>query len=176
MKKILVIEDNPEQKKIAREVIEAAKHYCYVAEDLHEAMLLLTGNDILNSKNSHEPEVKWDGVIVDIHFPLITGSKGPDGKAEPRGIEIMALCKELGLPCVVCTDMDHHHTNWLDRLLPYFDADLVADKGNGAWPWERALGKLLAKIVKHEENLQAASDRFEELRLLGERIVNDDGM
>jgi len=146
MKKILVIEDDPEQKKIAREVIESAKHYCYVAEDLHEAMLLLTGGDILDSKRSHEAEVKWDGVITDIHFPLITGSKGPDGKAEPRGVEIMALCQKMGIPCVVCTDMDHHYTNWINRLMPYFNSDLVADKGNGARAWERALEKLLAKI------------------------------
>ncbi|MBM4177353.1 hypothetical protein FJ208_00930 [Candidatus Gribaldobacteria bacterium] len=150
MKKILIVEDNPDQKKLARQIVEKAGHYCWVAEDLHEAVLNLAGKDILDSKRDSEPKVKWDGVITDLHFPLITGGSGDNGKAEPRGLEILALCKEMSIPCVVCSDIDHHHASWLTRLLPYFNAELEPDKSgygtDGAISWLRALEKLLTKI------------------------------
>ncbi len=115
MKKVLIVEDKPEQQEIARKIIKEAGHYCYVAEDLHEAILSILDEDIIINNINLSPEKKWDAIITDLHFPMITGEKG---KPELYGFEVMLACKKMHIPFSVCTDLNFHEQNclWAKRL------------------------------------------------------------
>jgi len=153
MKKILVIEDKKDEKAKAREAVEARDYYCYVAEDLHDAYLALGedeeasgmfGANVPNSK-----KIEWDGIITDLHFPQLNCSEGLAGREEAYGLEIMVFCSQRGIPCVVCTDMDHHHCSWIYRVAKRLGAGLVADKGHrfdSRVAWEEAVRLLSRKL------------------------------
>lgn len=152
MKKILVVEDKKDERSKARTVVETAGHYCHAAEDLHEAYLALNRledvaelEDQPSSYEGHE-EMQWDGVITDLFFPLLTGAKEGLDPDAPRGLEIVLLCHTLGIPCVVCTDVHHHHTGWIKRVLRHIAVEVVDDKGVREDAWQQALALLLKKF------------------------------
>lgn len=132
MKKILVIEDKDEEKVKARVAVEKSKHYCFVAGDLQEALLLLGQEEKIKGLDE---KIKWDGIITDLHFPLLFGDK-----AEPYGLEIAILADKLGIPCVICTDLGHHFTDWIDRVAKRLGIEVVGDKGcEGIDAWGKAM-------------------------------------
>lgn len=155
MKKVLVIEDNGEEKVKARKAIESAGYYCYVAEDLHEALLLLGQEDEAkeiegkSTINLLTSKIKWDGIITDLHFPISPGEFN-EAKPEPYGLEIVILANELGIPCVICTDVNHHFSRWIERVAKRLGVAVVIEKGQGWNAWEKAVKLLEKKGVKDE--------------------------
>lgn len=152
MKKILVVEDKKDERKKAREAVETAGHYCHTAEDLHEAYLALGRfedaaklEDQPSSYEGHE-KIQWDGVITDLQFPFLTGVQSEMDPDAPKGLEIVLLCHKLGIPCVVCTDVHHHHTGWIKRVLRHITVDVVDDKGTRDDAWQRAFDLLMKQI------------------------------
>ncbi len=146
--KILIIDDKKEEREKAKIVIEKAGYYYYEAEDLHEALMLLgdqEGADTIMNISANFPKhpyskINWDGVITDLHFPLITGGIC---KEEALGLEIAILCQQKKIPCVICTDLNHHRTNWIDRIARRLGIEVVPDKGLSTLAWQEALNLLL---------------------------------
>lgn len=146
MKKILVIEDNKNEREKARKAVK--EFYCFIAEDLHEALLSLGQEEEVREIEGEMlvptpvHKIKWDGVITDLYFPMIfTGDIKSEGKAEPYGLEIAILCYKSGIPCVICTDIDHHHSGWLKRVARHLNAEVADDKD-----WKKAVDLIKAKI------------------------------
>lgn len=149
MKKILVIEDNKNEREKARKAVEGFYgFYCFIAEDLHEALLSLGQEEEVRKIEGEMlvptpvHKIKWDGVITDLYFPILTGGNiTSEGKAEPYGLEIAILCYKSGIPCVICTDINHHHSGWLKRVARHLNAEVADNKA-----WEKAVDLIKAKI------------------------------
>lgn len=148
MKKILVIEDKKEEQEKARKAIEAKGCYCYVAEDLHDALLALgeedeakeLGRDLGKISSS---KINWDGVITDLHFPRITMGKDVlDARADANGMEIIIYCNQKNIPCVVCTDVHHHDSGWVKRAAKRLGIQVIDDKGQREEAWADAVDTL----------------------------------
>lgn len=153
MKRILVIEDQREERRKARNAVEAAGHYCFIAEDLHEAFMCLgykkdlreleciffkkTIENIIEVPYDETMNRDWDGIITDLHFPILPGDRHT--KLDPTGLEIAVVCYQAKIPCVICTDVGHHHTDWIKRIAKRLNAKVVDDKGVRNDAWKRAV-------------------------------------
>lgn len=125
MKKILVIEDSSEERLRAREAVEATGAYCYVADDLEEALFQIEGGS----------EISWDAVVTDLHFPGFQKRQ-----PEPHGFEVALACKEKSIPCVICTDLNRHNVTdceWKERLAERIGVSVV--NKNTADAWQKAV-------------------------------------
>lgn len=150
MKKILVIEDNKEEKEKAKQAVEAKGHYCYVAEDLHDAYLALGETKLaaeIISPKIEARKIQWDGIITDIHFPMLTSSQGLESMAEAYGVEIAILASQNKVPCVMCSDVNRHHSAWIRGAARRLGVGLVEDKGLREDSWKEAVKLLEEKFT-----------------------------
>lgn len=76
------------------------------------------------------------GVITDIHF---LRSAHDIMKPEPYGVEIALYCHLHKISCVICTDIDHHKSHWIERFGEMIGVPVVVDKAVGVEAWERAM-------------------------------------
>lgn len=68
---ILIVEDNPTNRKVLQKILERAGHECTLAQDGDEAMDLIGGLD-------------FDAIVLDLNMPKVTG------------IEVARFCKAIG--------------------------------------------------------------------------------
>lgn len=149
IKKVLFIDDKKEERQKAEVAIRAARCVTAGAEDFHEALLMLgeydeaRGIECPNLPDLVEQDVvTWDGVITDLHFPTITHGREKSEENDPHGIDILIICQKRGIPCVVCTDVHHHHSAWIKRIAGRLGAVVVDDKGANSQAWEKAVVEL----------------------------------
>ena len=110
--KILVIEDTAKH-------LEDAKRFFATQPDVEvvykKTFCELPGHIVadVDSRNKRPPTELFDGVISDIFFP-----DSDHSQPEPIGVAVMMLCRELNVPCVLCTDGYHHgdRYQWIDRF------------------------------------------------------------
>lgn len=129
-KKILVIEDN--QKHLAD--VKAL----FASKPEYEVTYLQDGHSAIKFLN--ENFGKLDGVITDVMMPYNDRATAE----QPIGFGIAMLCRELGLPCVMCTAGYHHGSRyqWICDLaenlpLCLFDRDTddLAEDKNARDEW-----------------------------------------
>jgi two-component system sensor histidine kinase RpfC len=68
---ILIVEDNPTNRKVLQKILERAGHECTLAQDGDEAMDLISEQD-------------FDAMVLDLNMPKVTG------------IEVARFCKAIG--------------------------------------------------------------------------------
>lgn len=78
-----------------------------------DVLVLPTLEDALNFWEAFESE-EIAGVVTDLHFPEKGVGSAPELDAsKPCGLAIVAKAVRQGLPVVVCSDVNHHHANYL---------------------------------------------------------------
>jgi len=127
MKKILVIEDNPQhvadanayflQLMLTGEITDTEFIY---KKYLKDALPFLGGAQFpqLDWDKSEDylecPDRMVDGVISDIEFPLNAAHRTPF----QIGVGVMCVCRERGIPCILNTSHWHHGEtiDWICQL------------------------------------------------------------
>ncbi len=141
---ILVVEDDPKHMKEAVEVIQAAGHEVIQATDMYRAREYLYDD-------------RPDGVITDLFIPDGAGGVNEDAD-QPRGLGIVLMAQQEGIPCIICTAGYHHGSkyNWicgLGRRLHWPPmVDQLQDRHNyevesQSKDWQEALDTLVKIIV-----------------------------
>ena len=101
MKKIiLIVEDHTEEQVSAKQAVLESGNTAIVAGNLEDGTRLLKqlGDNLF-------------GVITDLHYQSRALS---DTDAEkPNGLAIVALCVEKGIRVGVCSDVNHHFSEYL---------------------------------------------------------------
>jgi hypothetical protein len=161
---ILVIDDNRVEREKGYEAVRAAGHRAVKAEDLHEALLFMdqldeagiVAGEAFSISEFRPQHVKWDGIITDVHYPDLM-VKAPDSFVDPppNGTAIVALCFRLSIPCVICTDVHHHHSQWIRNFGRQLSTPVVDDKNEAPDAWARSLTLLLPKIEQRRSQLAA---------------------
>ncbi|MDP3899934.1 MAG: response regulator [bacterium] len=122
--KILVIEDSP--RNIASARLTLADHELTICDNIQAAY------DVLSDKTQ-----SFDVVLTDLFLPLgsFEGAmsrryeNSPDNQL-PAGLVFAIKAINREMPCVICTDANHH-TDWICALL-----DLI-NNGLGPYPEDR---------------------------------------
>lgn len=101
MKKIiLIVEDRNEEQLSAKQAVLESGNTAIVAVNLEDGMRLLK-----------QLEGNLLGVVTDLHYQSRALS---DSDAEkPNGLAIVALCVEKGIRVGVCSDINHHFSEYL---------------------------------------------------------------
>lgn len=136
MKKIiLVIEDKKTEQEIAKTVILENGCIPIIAENLEDGRRLF---EQLNGK--------LFGVITDLHYQ--SRVQNNQDVEKPNGLAMVAICVELGVRVGVCSDINHHFSEYLKipvRVLsghknyPFGLIPFSEDTKN----WEKVLKQLL---------------------------------
>lgn len=151
---ILIIEDTHEHKQNARTA--AASHLemvFYYGETLAEAYYYFGEYEKAEffGESPRRPvrQPNIEGVILDIHFKRhFTDIMEP----EAYGIELALYCSRNNIPCVICTDIDHHKSHWVERIAKMLNIPVVLGKGyRGVEAWEEAINRLLKATGKQIE-------------------------
>ncbi|MEI8130366.1 MAG: hypothetical protein WCG55_02580 [bacterium] len=98
---ILVIEDNPDQAKLAQVAVLSSGCFPVIAHNLADGVRLL-----------QELKDQLVGVVTDMHYPSMNLNDRDADK--PNGLSMVAQCVELNIPVSVCTDVDHHYCAYVE--------------------------------------------------------------
>lgn len=92
---ILLIEDAPEQSKIALSILKEKGFRVLLAETYEQARAIFT-------------QVSVRAILTDLFFPEKNGQ-------EPNacGISIAIEAKMRGIPVAICSQVNHHSCEWL---------------------------------------------------------------
>lgn len=108
---ILIVEDQPEQILIAKEVTIGRGLTPLVATNLTDAIRLL-------EKTKH----LLLGVITDLHFPLRPDTNLSKNE-QPNGLGVVALCIQNNIKVAVCSDIDHHQSDYVKILIKVLETN-----------------------------------------------------
>lgn len=101
MKKIiLIVEDRTEEQLSAKEAVSESGNTAIVAGNLEDGTRLLKQLD-----------GKIFGVVTDLHFQSKLMSDTDADK--PNGLAIVALCVEKNIRVGICSDINHHFSEYL---------------------------------------------------------------
>lgn len=101
MKKIiLIVEDRNEEQLSAKQAVLESGNTAIVAGNLKDGTRLLM-----------QLESNILGVITDLHYQSRAQSNTDAEK--PNGLAIVALCVEKGIRVGVCSDINHHFSEYL---------------------------------------------------------------
>lgn len=107
MKIILIIEDLPEEQLKAKEACIAAGFRPAITATLDDAMRIWKSL-----------EGKLAGIITDLHFPERTSEYAESSDpSKPCGLAIVAEATVKGIPVVVCSNIDHHHVGYPEKVI-----------------------------------------------------------
>lgn len=95
---LLLVEDDPQEREIAKKVIADRGYKAAVAANLDDA-----------SRIMEELKGKLAGVVTDLHFPERYDL--PDA-TKPCGLAVVAEAVLHGLPIAVCSNVDHHFARY----------------------------------------------------------------
>ncbi len=122
MKKILVIENDPEEMERAKTFLEGIEGVEGVyAKDFEEASYYL-GVDGFCPDRVPLTVPQVDAVLSDILFPLVQEGYFEDryiGDDEPIGVSIMMICQKQNIPCILVSSEFHHgpRLQWITALI-----------------------------------------------------------
>lgn len=95
---LLLVEDDREERENAKKIISDKGHRAAVASNLQDAQRIL--------KQMHG---KLGGILTDLHFPERTDQDA----TKPCGLAVVAEAVRLGIPVAICSNVDHHHADYL---------------------------------------------------------------
>lgn len=97
---ILIIEDKPEEVEKAKRAVIANGCKPVLAKNLENAKFIFKSlRDIIF------------GVVTDLHFSSMENNDRDIDK--PNGLAIVAFCVDIGIRVAVCSDIDHHFSQYL---------------------------------------------------------------
>ncbi len=134
--KILVIDDNEEERAKAKAAVEAAGHEAIVKDSIEGLFKILT---------------QADGVLTDLYFST-SGWAMPNEVLPPAGLLVVIAALQHNKPVVICTSGNHHgpELSWIHddfRMIGYMDSELSCPFGwadDKDWGW--AMGSLQYKF------------------------------
>jgi DNA-binding NtrC family response regulator len=101
MKKIiLIIEDKTTEQELAKTALLAQDCVPIIAGNLQDGTRLF-----------HQLKDKLFGVITDLHYSSMVGNTQDVEK--PNGLAMVALCAENNIRVAVCSDVNHHFSEYL---------------------------------------------------------------
>lgn len=101
---ILIVEDQQEQIAIAKDAVVSCGLTPLVATNLTDAIRLFEKTKPL-----------LFGVVTDLHFPLRSNDNSQ--KEQPNGLGVVALCVQSYVRVAVCSDINHHQSNYVKILI-----------------------------------------------------------
>jgi CheY-like chemotaxis protein len=109
-KTILIVEDQIEQILIAKKAVVSFGFVPLVATNLIDATRLL-------EKMKH----LLVGVVTDLYYP--THPDNNDSQINQiNGLAIVALCIQNNIRVAICSDINHHHSNYVKILIEALEA------------------------------------------------------
>lgn len=123
MARILIVEDQEQHMKNAVAVAEEMGHSVICASFATEAENIISEGGI-------------DAVVTDVHIPLHNSNPWNHSES-PCGINVAAAAKEASIPCVFCTNDNHHgaKVQWLKSLVEYGGLGLPRLVGDKNWAY-----------------------------------------
>jgi len=101
MKKIiLIIEDRTEEQSLAKQAVIESGNTPMLAGNLEDGIRLLT-----------QLSAVLFGVVTDLHYQSRLMSSADADK--PNGLAIVALCVEKNIRVGICSDINHHFSEYL---------------------------------------------------------------
>lgn len=102
MKKIiLIVEDLKEEQQKAKDAVTASGCSPVVAENLEDATRIFS-----------QLKSNLFGVVTDLHYPS-SHRFNKTSSDKPNGLAMVALCVESGVRVGVCSDVNHHYSEYL---------------------------------------------------------------
>ncbi len=139
MARILIVEDQERHMKDAVTVAKEMGHSVICASNAGEAASIIRNGTV-------------DAVVTDVYLPL--DDDAPWNHSEsPCGINVAMAAKKAGVPCIFCTDDNHHgaKVQWLKSLVDYGNMGLpylVGGNGIGeSKNWKIAIEYITKKGV-----------------------------
>lgn len=108
---ILIIEDKAEQILIAKKAVTDLGLSPLVATNLSDAVRLL-------DKMKH----LLFGVVTDLHYPMHSDYVGWQTE-QPNGLAITALCVQNSIRVAICSDINHHHSDYVKILIKVLETN-----------------------------------------------------
>jgi len=108
---ILIIEDKPEQILIAKKAAADCGLSPLVASNLTDAIRLLE-----KMKNL------LFAVATDLHYPIRCGDDISRSE-QPNGLAIVALCIQNNIRVAVCSDINHHQSDYVKILVKVLETN-----------------------------------------------------
>lgn len=104
--RILIVEDNKKHMEDAVLAVEGLGHEAVCATTVGYADHILE-------------EEKIDAVVTDVYLPLDDSREKWNHSKCPCGINVSVSARMRGIPCVFCTDGNHHdgQLEWLNGLI-----------------------------------------------------------
>ena len=121
MKKILIVEDQERHMLDAMIAVAELGFIAICATTYGEASDIISKGDI-------------EAVITDVYLPLADDAPWNHSDS-PCGINVAVAAKAASIPCIFCTDDNHHgaKVQWLKSLIDYGNMGLPSlIGGNGA--------------------------------------------
>ncbi len=108
MKKIiLIVEDLIEEQQKAKDAVIGLGCSPVVAGNLEDAIRML-----------NQLKSKIHCVVTDLHFPASERLK----EEKPNGLAVVAVCVESGIRVGVCSDINHHFSEYLKIPIQVFES------------------------------------------------------
>lgn len=136
MKKIiLIIEDRTEEQLLAKQAVLDSGNSPILAGNLEDGVRLF-----------EQLKDKLFGVITDLHYQSMVKSDSDADK--PNGLAMISLCVEQGIRVGVCSDVNHHFSQYVKipiktlashQSYPFGTIPLSEDNKD----WKRILNQLL---------------------------------
>lgn len=111
MQIVLVVEDLADEQEKAKQALVEAGFKPAVTSTLGDAFRIWKSL-----------EGKLAGVITDLHFPEKTSNdERGDDPNKPCGLAIIAEATQTGMPIVVCSDINHHFAEYVNKVISVFE-------------------------------------------------------
>ncbi|MDP3795054.1 MAG: hypothetical protein Q8R13_03950 [bacterium] len=145
---ILLVEDDSEEQKHAKEVLWAQGFRVAVAGTRRDAKRIWEnlGQSLC-------------GCLTDLHIPEGGRYDKASDVSAPRGLWVVAKAVQQPLPVVICSDVDHHGAEYLvevvralERLYPCSRIPFIMDRKD----WERA-ARELRELVNEKALLEGGT-------------------
>jgi hypothetical protein len=132
---ILIIEDKLSEQEAAKIATIAQDCVPMIADNLQDGVRMF-----------HQLKDKLFGVVTDLHYP--SSVRNTQDAEKPNGLAMVALCVENNIRVAVCSDVNHHFSEYLRVPVRVLEAHQAYQFGRIPFSedqkiWSESLNKLL---------------------------------